>query len=392
MRKLPRLAFLTAGLVVSVSLLDARPANAQWVVTDPGTDTLLGTVQAAITGAINTMMNNIVSSVTGLQTSVTNLLKQGFTQEANYSKAQIGAQQQIADASNEANAQFLRNIRNAQVRDQHILSPQACVALDSGQSMTAASVQAAKVSTAISQVMDARGQAQPGTPAWEGQAKAMESITQLHLSRYCDQDEQTAGLCTSVSGTGVNADQQSASLFGPESFADPNAINAANDYATELIQPVVPAAIRGDALTSVAGQDAEARRRGYNAQMSLARGVLNDVIASRSGAVTLTTAQQQQMQTEGLPSSTTGSWFESVDLEVNRHLSGTDWAASLQYMPEKSVLVEVATELALGNYIAWQTYREAQEQATVNAALLADHAQQQLHPAMSMPSPQMATQ
>jgi hypothetical protein len=359
-------------------------------VTDPGLYGVMATVQSAITGAIQSMMNNMVSSITGLQTSLNSILTQGFTQEANYSKAQIGAQEQIADASNMANAQFQRNIRNAQVRDQHILSPEACIALDSGQSMTSASEQASKVSTAIGSVMDARGEGTPGTPAWSGQAQAMAATTQLHLSRYCDQDESQAGLCTTVRTAEINGDQRAASLFADASYPDQAAINAANDYATELIQPVVPAAIRGDALTSVSGQDAEAERRGYNAQMSLARGVLNDVVASRASAVTLTTAQQQQMQAEGLTPTSTGSWYESVDLEVNRHLSGTDWAASLQYMPEKSVLVEIATELALNNYIAWQNFQLAQKNASVNAAQLADAARERLKPIQSMPSPQLA--
>ena len=392
MRKTHPLAHILVGLALTASVLHVSPACAQETVTDPTSYTVLGLLQSAVTGAIQTMMNSVVSSLTGLQTSLTNLLTQGFTQEANYSKAQIGAQEQIADASNEANAEFLRNIRNAQVRDQHVLSPEACIALDSGQSMTAASVQAARVSTTIGQVMDQRTQARPGSPAWEGQAKAMAATTQLHLSRYCNEDEQQAGLCTTANTSAINADQESSSLFGPESYPDQNALDAANDYATEVIEPVVPAAIRGDALTSVAGQDAAAHRRGYNAQMSLARGVVSDVIASRSGAVTLTSAQQQQMQAEGLTSASTGSWYEAVDLEVNRHLSGTQWAASLQYMPEKSVLVEIASELALGNYITWQTYRETQQIAAVDAAVLADRAQQQLKPSMSMPAPQMAAQ
>lgn len=379
-------------LLAAVPVIEPVPAWAADVVTDPGSYTVIGLLQSAVTGAIQSMMSNIVSSVTGLQTSLTNLLTQGFTQEANYSKAQIGAQQQIADASNEANAEFQRNIRNAQVRDQHVLSPQACISLDSQQSMTAASAQASKVSVAISQVMDSRTQARPNTPAWEGQGKAMAAITQLHLSRYCDEDEQQAGLCTAPTAAMINADQESTSLFAQETYADQTAVNAANDFATNLIQPVVPAAIRGDALTSVAGQDAESHRRGYNAQMSLARGVLNDVIASRAGSVQLTAAQQTQLQAEGLPASQTGSWYEATDLEVNRHLSSTDWAASLQYMPEKSVLVEVANELALGNYIAWQSYRQTQQVATVEAALLADQAQEGLKPQMSMPSPQMAAQ
>jgi len=376
----------TASMLVGAMIFGARPAYADWPTFDAITHLLLQQLQSAVTGAIN----NVASDVTGMQTSLSNILTQGFTQNANYIKGAVGAQEGIADASNAIQDQYLRNIRNAQVRDQHILSPEACIALDSGQSMTVAAEQAAKVSAAIGNVMDARGEGIPGTPAWSGQGQAMEATTQLHFARYCDQDESQAGLCTTAPAAEINADQRASSLFGEASYADQTAVNAANDYATEVIQPVVPGALRGDALTSVAGQDAEARRRGYNAQMSLARGVLDDVVASRAAAVTLTTAQQQQMQAEGLTPGTTASWYEAIDLDVNRHLSGTDWQASLQYMPEKSVMVELATELALSNYIDWQNFQLAQKNASVNAAFLADMAQNRLKPARSMPSPQLA--
>ena len=378
------------SLTLYICVLAPERAQAQWVVTDPTEDGIIGLLQTAVTNAISTMMNNITSSITGLQTSLNDILTKGFTQEANYQKAQVGALEGMTDASNTANAQFLRSIRSAQVRDQHILSPEACIALDSGQSMTAAAVQAAKVSAAISNVMDGRGEGVSGTPAWSGQGQAMAAITQLHWQRYCNQDEAQDGLCTAAPTAEINADQRASSLFADAAYPDETSVNAANDYTTELIQPIVPAAIRGGALSSVAGQDADARRRGYNAQMSLARGVLDDVVASRAGSVTLTTAQQQQMQVEGLTPATTGSWYEAIDLEVNRHLSGTDWQASLQYMPEKSVMVELATELALSNYIGWQNYQLAQKSASVNAAILADMAQDRLKPAMSMPSPQLA--
>lgn len=389
MRKL--LPIIATGLLALALLVGAsRSARAQLVVADPTEDSVIGILQAAVTNSISTMESNIVSSVTGLQTSLKSLLTAGFTQEANYQKAAVGAQEGIADASNTIQAQTLRNLRNAQVRDQHILSPGACIALDAGQSMTAASVQAARVSGAIGTVMDARSEGGPGTPAWSGTGQAMEATAQLHLTRYCDANDAQAGLCTQAATASVDADQRAGSLFANAAYPDQTAVNAANDYATELIQPIVPAAIRGDALTSVAGQDAAARRRGYNAQMSLARDVLSDVEASRAGAVTLTTAQQQQMQAEGLTPTSTGSWFEAVDLEVNRHLSGTDWAASLQFMPEKSVMVEIATELALHNYISWQDFQLAQKNASVNAATLADIAQSRLRPERTMPSPQVA--
>lgn len=390
MRKPSPLSLLPEIIFGALILFGAKPAHAQYVVTDPVEDTVIGTLQSTLVNALTTVMDNTVSSITGLQTSLNTILTQGFTQEANYSKAQIGAQEQITDASNLAQDQYLRNIRNAQVRDQHILSPEACIALDSGQSMTVAAGHAAKVGSAINTVLDQQSQGRPGTPAWTGEASSTAAMTQLHWSRYCNQDEATASLCTTAATADINADQQASSVYGDESYPDQTAVNAANDFVAEAVQPIVPPAIRGDALKSIAGQDQEARLRGYNAQISLARGVLVDAVASRAGSVALTTAQQQQMTIEGLPSATTGSWYEAVDLEVNRHLSGTDWQASLQYMPEKSVMVEVATELALSNYIAWENYQLEQKHASVDAAMLADMAQDRLKPAMSMPSPQLA--
>ena len=184
------------SLALFICVIAPQRAHAQWVVTDPSEDTVIGILQTAVTNAISTMMNNITSSITGLQTSLNDILTKGFTQEANYQKAQVGALEGMTDASNTANAQFLRSIRNAQVRDQHILSPEACIALNSGQSMTAAAVQAAKVSAAISNVMDGRGEGVSGTPAWSGQGQAMAAISQLHWQRYCNQDEAQDGLCT----------------------------------------------------------------------------------------------------------------------------------------------------------------------------------------------------
>ena len=54
--------------------------------------------------------------------------------------------------------------------------------------------------------------------------------------------------------------------------------------------------------------------------------------------------------------------------------------------------MEIATELALSNYIAWHTYQVTEKNASVDAAILADEAKQQLTPVMSMPSPQFAAQ
>lgn len=169
-------------------------------------------------------------------------------------------------------------------------------------------------------------------------------------------------------------------------------MNTANDYARNLIEPVPPGALRGAQLATLAGQDASAKRRGYNAQISLANGVLNDIIGSRTNSVILTTSQQQQAQAQGLTSTTNASWFEAQDLEVNRRISDVGWHASLQGMPPKSVLVEIATELAMANYIAWQNYRIAQQSAAVAAAQLAAMATANLKAAPPLPTPQMAAQ
>lgn len=384
MRKL-----LVAGLVGTAVVL-AVPKIAQasgYPVFDVAVDLAIKALEDAATSAIN----RVETAVTGLQSSLTQTLDNGFTQNANYAKAQIGAQEQIADASNTAMARFGRDLRNAQIRDEHVVTPQACTGLLNGQSVTVAAGQSWRVSTAIGQVTDPRGEAQPGTPAWAGRGQALAAITQLHLSRYCSQAEQQAGLCATASQQ-ENADQRAASLFGTASYNGQDGLNAANDYATTLIQPVPPAAMRSDQMTSIDGQDAQARRRNYNARISAARQVVNDVIASHTASVTVTDSQKQEMQALGMTPSDTAAWSQVLDLEVNRRVSGTDWAASLQGMPPKSVMVEIATELAMGNYIAWQNFQVAQQNAVIDAALLSERAERDLKPGAPVPSPEMAAQ
>ena len=301
--------------------------------------------------------------------------------------------QQITDGSNAAMTIVQRSFRNAALRDDHTLSPQACTALNFGQTVTVSAGQSWRVSQAISAITDRRGQGLPGTPAHEGEAQAAAAITQLHLSRYCSENEAAAGLC-SLDPARQNLDQDASSLTGVSAY-DPtnnNGVDAANDFATNLIQPIVPAASRGDALTSVAGQDAEARRRGYNAKMSMARAVANDVIATRTNSVNLTNDEQQQMTDEGLTPTAQTSWLGALELEVNRRAGGTTWHASLQAMPQKSVLVEVATELAMSNYINVARLKLEQQHALLSAALLATAAQAELKPVSSMPTPQMVSQ
>ncbi len=376
-----------AGIVLGGVLFNAAPAFAEWPTFDAITHFLLEAAQKAITNSITKLEDKF----TNIGNLLSDKLTDGFTQTANYAKAQVGAYQQIADASNIAMSTYQRDLRNAGLRDEHTLSPQACVALNMGQAITVSAGQSWRVRTAIGQVTDRRGEAGPGTPAYAGQGQAAAAITQLHLSRYCSQNEANAGLCT-VNAARENLDQRASSLMGVPAYAGQDGVNAANDYATNLVQPIVPAASRGDALTSVAGQDAEARRRGYNAKMSLARDVVNDVIASRTESVTLTAEQKQQQADQGLTPTEKSSWFGALELDVNRRSGNVAYAAALQAMPPASVQREIASELAQTNTLLLANLKVAQQNAILNAATLATAAEAERKPAPSMPSPQMASQ
>ena len=382
----PLLATTTSILLGGV-LFNAAPAFAEWPTFDAITHFLLTQAQTAITNSITKLEDKL----TNVGNLLSDKLTDGFTQGTNYAKAQIGAVQQITDASNTAMATYQRDLRNAALRDEHTLSPQACAALNMGQAITVSAGQSWRVRSAIGQVTDRRGEAGPGTPAYAGQGQAAAAITQLHLSRYCSQNEAAAGLCT-LNAARENLDQRASSLLGVPAYAGQDGVDAANDYATNLVQPVVPAATRGDALTSVAGQDAEARRRGYNARMSLARDVMNDLIASRTESVTLTPEQKQQQADQGLTQTDKSSWFGAMELEVNRRAGNVAYAASLQGMPQATLMRELITGQAMGNYIALANLKLAQQDAAVNAAMLAAATEAERRPVASMPSPQMASQ
>lgn len=383
------------GMVVGGIVFNAPDAKAILgvgdVVTDPGSYTVIGTLQTALTTVLGKLQDKLYNQLTDVGDLLSDKLTSGFTQVSNYAKAAVGAQEQITDASNTAMATYQKDIRNAELRDEHTLSPQACIALNSGQAITVSAGQSWRVGQALAKVTDPRGEAGPGTPAFAGQGQAAAAITQLHLSRYCSQNEADAGLCT-VDPARENLDQRSSSIIGVPNYDGQDGVDAANDFATNLIQPIPPAASRGDALISVAGQDAQARRRGYNARMSLSRGVLNDIIASRTNSVTLTAEQKQEQASLGLTATDTSSWYGALELEVYRRAGGVDWAAGLQAMPPKSVEIEIASELAMGNYLALANFKVAQQNAALNAALLASQATGDLRPIGSMPSPQLASQ
>ena len=249
-----RLLLSASSVLTGALLFGASPALAQMPVFDYANSV----VQAAIKGIEQTMSSTLTSITNQLTAtgplgtilgdishgSLTTLLIQGFTQNANYAKAQVDAQSQLVDGALTSHARFERDMRNAQIRDEHTTSSLHCTALDAGQTITASSGSSWKVAQSISDVADNRGEAGPNQPAFYGQAQAVAAIAQLHFARYCSQAEATAGLC-SLSST-PNADQRASTLFGTGTLNGQTGVNAANDFATNLIEPIVPAALRGN--------------------------------------------------------------------------------------------------------------------------------------------------
>ena len=122
---------MTGGLLV----VAPRLAHAEWPTFDAITHFLLQQAQNAMTSAVDKVYDNITNigtlisdRLTGVGNQLNDRLGDGFTQTANYQRAQIGAVQQIADASNMANARGARDLRNTEIRDEHTASPQACLA------------------------------------------------------------------------------------------------------------------------------------------------------------------------------------------------------------------------------------------------------------------------
>lgn len=386
-------AFILAGGI----LFNATPAFAEWPTFDAITHFLLKQASDLITKSITNLQDQVTSIGSKLADELTGdgpgslatLLKNGFSQNSNYQKAAVGAQMQIQDASNAAMARVSRDTRNSQIVSEHTASPQQCLAVDNGQGQIAAAVAANAVAESIGLITDNRGEALAGQPAYYGQAQAVQAINQLHWSRYCSQTESDAGLCARTSLP--NADQHAWNLFGTGNLTDQPGVDAANDYATNLLQPIVPASLRADQLTSLTGQDAAARRRSYNARMSLGRSLLNYVIGIESPVVTLTAAQKQQLANEGLPTADRSSWLQAMALEVDRRFSDIGWAAALQKMPPATVEREIATELALSNYLALQQYRVGLWQATLSATRMAQSEEQHFQGAVTMPTPDMAS-
>jgi hypothetical protein len=381
----PLLLTTCAGMFIGM-MFHAPAAHAQF---DTSELVAIFTELVTVAGDVVSETSSITGSLTSVQNSLNTQLDDGFTQISNYIKGQTGAQEQIADANNNVEAVQRKQYLDAQIMTNHVATPQACDSLTNGQSAVAAAQQSNNITGAIETITDARGEADPGDPSYNGVAQGTQAINFLHYSRYCSANDAAANLCTATSVP--DADQQASSLLGSATYADTNAVNYANDYTTNLIQPVAPAALRGNELSSLEGQTQIVWRRHYNAQMSLARNVVTEVLASHTPSVELTTDQEQELQAEGLPAATTASWLESMQLDVDRRASNVSYQAGLQYMPEKSLLIELVTELAESNYLAFQNFKQSQTISLLDASLLSDQAQSQLPTQEAVPIPNLAS-
>ncbi|MBB2156639.1 hypothetical protein HLH33_10010 [Gluconacetobacter diazotrophicus] len=340
--------------------------------------------QTVLNGSI-TAVQNVVNTMLG---QINGVLGQGFAQLTNYMKAQIGAQQKIADANNMVNAQLAREVRNAQLLDQHAVNRQDCLNLESGQATIIAAHNSGEVATALDKAKDGRARAEKGTPSWVGGGQAEQAINKHHEARYCDDAEVEAGLCTQDVADAADADQAADSLLEPPVYRSQADIDQANDYTVSLIQPVAPAALRGSALTSAEGLASLPGRRGYNAAISLAQNIADDVESTHAGTITLTAAQQAEATREGITDTSIGSLYEATELEVNRKYSSTDWQADLQAMPgSKSVLIQIALLDAQRNWILWQDYKLEQKRALAEATQLSIAAEHRLGGISPMPVP-----
>ena len=150
MKKLKLAGSTAIGIVIGAVVFNSLPAFADLPVIDPAS--ILQ--ETGILNVLNTI-NGIESDISKYTNEIFGAL--GDNTYGDCPTASAGrlhaerqlregagrsAQQQITDASNMAMARFHRDMRNAQIRDEQTVSPNACTALDGGVSTQAAAVQA----------------------------------------------------------------------------------------------------------------------------------------------------------------------------------------------------------------------------------------------------------
>lgn len=369
---------LMATAALTVAMLCSSPAKADIPVTNPISDLLSNAISKLQAEAALAYSNLNISTLT-----------MGFNQVSNYMKGQTASMIQLFDASNTANATFQRQVRNAGIVADHSVSPAACLALDQGQSASVAGAQADRVTIILSGVTDARGEGGPGNPAYSGAAQAAEANRVLHLRRYCGALDVEAGICGAVSQR-ENGDQRAASMFGQPTYAAQADIDAANDYASSLLQPTPPPPLRADARKGIDGVQAEQQRKAYNARMSLSRWITNDLVGMRASAVVLSADQQAQQRAIGRTPTANGSEYDALDLEVSRRYGNVGWNVALERMPSAPVLLrEVSRQLALQAHLTWLDMKLRMPETAAIAALNAADAERDraMHQTPTAPLP-----
>jgi len=369
---------LMATAALTVAMLCSSPAKADIPVTNPISDLLSNAISKLQAEAALAYSNLNISTLT-----------MGFNQVSNYMKGQTASMIQLFDASNTANATFQRQVRNAGIVADHSVSPAACLALDQGQSASVAGAQADRVTIILSGVTDARGEGGPGNPAYSGAAQAAEANRVLHLRRYCGALDVEAGICGAVSQR-ENGDQRAASMFGQPTYAAQADIDAANDYASSLLQPTPPPPLRADTRKGIDGVQAEQQRKAYNARMSLSRWITNDLVGMRASAVVLSADQQAQQRAMGRTPTANGSEYDALDLEVSRRYGNVGWNVALERMPSAPVLLrEVSRQLALQAHLTWLDMKLRMPETAAIAALNAADAERDraMHQTPTAPLP-----
>jgi hypothetical protein len=144
-------------------------------------------------------------------------------------------------------------------------------------------------------------------------------------------------------------------------------------------------------LNSLAGQEAAVRRRSFNARMSLAQSFVDDTIGMQAPSIPTTPLQQQYLTNLDLPVPQNLSWYQALQIEAERRISDVSWAAQITSSPPAAVEREIATELALSNYLAFQNFKLALKHTAISATQLAHTAEHDFMPTVRMPAPSMAS-
>jgi hypothetical protein len=80
-----------------------------------------------------------------------------------------------------------------------------------------------------------------------------------------------------------------------------------------------------------------------------------------------------------------------LQIEAERRVSDVGWHSALQNMPPAAVEREMALELAMNNYLLFQTYKMNLQHAAISATHLAEDTDRQFMPTSKMPTPSMVS-